>query len=99
MYVVRFENLKIANVQNTGENVQKRTKKEKMMKKTCCLSLDKDVRHKLLIIYTIKKRFFDKDTTISGIVDQALIEYFDNHKEEIDKMMDDYHALGGCFEL
>jgi len=61
--------------------------------------MDKEVRHKLLIIHTVRKRFFEKETTISGIVNQALTEYFENHKDEINKMMDEYQKQGGCFKL
>lgn len=32
-------------------------------------------------------------------LERALEEYFENHKTEIDAMMDDYHNKGGCFEL
>lgn len=68
-------------------------------KKTCCISMDRDIRHKLLVIYTVKKRFFDEETTISGIVNQALSEYFRNHNDEIDKMMNEYKEHGGCLKL
>ena len=74
-------------------------RKEKLHSSSCTISMDKQIRHKLLIIYTVKKRFFDNDTTISGIVDGALSEYFENHKDEINEMMDKYHEQGGCFEL
>ena len=80
-------------------NVQKEVGVVKIDKKTCCISMDKNIRHKLLIIYTVKKRFFDADTTISGIVNQALSEYFDNHHDEIEKMMKEYQEQGGCFRL
>lgn len=64
-----------------------------------CFSLDRKIIHKLQVIYTVDKRFFGNNTTLSGIVEKALTEYFDNHAEEINKMMNEYHEKGGCFEL
>lgn len=61
--------------------------------------LEKEINHKFLVIYTVKKKFFDKNTTESGIIKQAIIEYFENHKDEINKMMEEYHEKGGCMEL
>ena len=61
--------------------------------------LDNDLNHKFLVIFNVKKRFFDKKTTESGIIKQAIAEYIENHKEEINKMMEEYHKHGGCMEL
>lgn len=83
----------------TYKNVQKEVGFMNLDKKTCCISMDRDIRHKLLVIYTVKKRFFDEETTISGIVNQALSEYFRNHNDEIDKMMNEYKEQGGCLKL
>ena len=66
---------------------------------TVGFSLDKQLVHKLQVIYTVDKYFFGNKTTLSGIIDKALTEYFDNHAEEIQKMMDEYHEKGGCFLL
>lgn len=68
-------------------------------KHNMCIRIEKDIRHKLLIIYTVKKKFFDKETTISGIVNDALREYFENHDEKIKDMMKKYNDNGGCFDL
>ena len=69
-------------------------------KKTICFSIDRDIVKKLKTIHMVDRIFFDhKETTLSGIVEKALTEYFENHKEEINKMMDDYHEQGGCANL
>lgn len=61
--------------------------------------LDKETNHKFLTVFNVKKRFFDKNTTESGIIRQAIVEYLENHNEEINKMMEEYHAQGGCMKL
>lgn len=61
--------------------------------------LSRDIMHKLQIISTIDKWFFGNKTTASSIIEKALVEYFENHKDEIGKMMDEYHEKGGCFRL
>lgn len=61
--------------------------------------LDKEINHKFLVFYNVKKRFFDKKITESAIIKQAIEEYIENHKDEIEKMMDKYHEQGGCMEL
>ena len=64
------------------------------------LTLDGKILHKLRIIYTVDRFFFRHNkVTMSGIVDKALEEYFENHKDELDAMMKEYHEKGGCFEL
>lgn len=71
-----------------------------MEKKTTCISMDKELYRKLHIIHSIRKYFFDeKDFTMSSIVEAALVEYFDNHKQETENMMKEYHEKGGCFDL
>lgn len=62
-------------------------------------TLDYDTYHKLNIIATVKKNFFDDTASMSKIVNAAIQEYFDNHAEEIQKMMDEYHEKGGLFYL
>lgn len=62
-------------------------------------TLDYDLYHKLNIIATVKKNFFDDTASMSKIVNAAIQEYFDNHAEEIQKMMDEYHEKGGLFYL
>lgn len=70
------------------------------MRKACCVSLSKETYHKIHVLHSVKKWFFnEKDGTLSGIVEQAIKEYFENHKEEIDDVMRKYHEHGGCFDL
>ena len=69
-------------------------------KRQLCIVIDKQLSSKLHMYYTIKRIFFDeKNTTISGIVETALTEYFQNHAEETNKMMKEYHDKGGCADL
>ena len=67
--------------------------------KTTCLVLHNDIYHKLNIIATVKRANVDETSSMSKIVNDALIEYFNNHHQEIEKTMDEYHKNGGCFEL
>lgn len=70
------------------------------MKKTACISMNKEQYRKLHVIHTVRKYFFDdKDITIAKIVEDALNEYFEKHKQELDDMMKEYHDKGGCFDL
>ena len=43
---------------------------------------------------TMKNLHHDKSYTISRLYDTALYEYFQNHKDEIIKMLDEYHGEG-----
>lgn len=67
--------------------------------KSVAICMNRKLRVKLMNLYTVKKRFNHENVTISGIVDDALAEYFINHKSEIDELMKRYHDQGGCIEL
>ena len=55
---------------------------------------------KVHTVNMIKKYFFDeKEFSISAMVEEALNEYFDKRKDEIQKIMDEYHEKGGCGDL
>ena len=70
------------------------------MRKVTCVSIDEDMYHKIHVIHTIRKHFFDDNTsTISSIFEQALKEYFVNHDDEITELMKKYHEEGGYFEI
>lgn len=70
------------------------------MKKTMCVSIDENIYHKIHVINTVKRFFFDdKDATISLMTEQAFIEYFKNHERELNELMDEYREEGGCFKL
>ena len=69
------------------------------MKHNMCIPIEKEVRHKLLILHMVKKRCFKENITISEIVNDALMEYFENHSDEISELMDKYHERGGCADL
>ena len=69
-------------------------------KKTTGYYIEKELHHKLCVLCMVRKFFFgDKTGSKSMIVNDAIREYFINHREEIEKLMDDYHAQGGCGEL
>lgn len=67
--------------------------------KVTAFTLDYDLYHKLNIIATVKRFYFDKTASMSKIANTAIQEYFDNHADEIQKMMDEYHDKGGLFYL
>lgn len=70
------------------------------MKKVTCVSLSKEMYHKIHVYCMIRKYFFDiKDASISQIVENALDEYFQNHKKETDEMIELYHKKGGCADI
>lgn len=70
------------------------------MKKNMCVSIGKENYHRLHVIVSIKKFFFgEHSVSMSSIIEQALDEYFDTHKEEIDNLMKRYHEKGGCGDL
>ena len=70
------------------------------MRKVMCVSIDTENYHKLHVLNSVRKFFFDeKDVSISSITDQALREYFESHKEEIDNLMKRYQENGGCEHL
>lgn len=62
--------------------------------------MEKELDHKLCILSMVRRYFFeDNNGSKSKIVNDAIREYFINHKTEIEKLMDEYHAQGGCAEL
>jgi len=69
------------------------------MKIICAYSIEKDLKHKLLILSAVKKKMKRNPYAMTDIVEDALYEYFENHDDEIKKLMDEYHDQGGCFEL
>lgn len=70
------------------------------MKFTTSLMIEQPLHTKLSQYSAIRKMFFgEKDMSMSNIVNAALKEYFDNHSEEINKIMEEYHAKGGCANL
>lgn len=70
------------------------------MKFVTTLMIEQDLHAKLSMVSSIRKWFFgEKDMSLSGIVNIALREYFDNHAEEIDKIISNYHAKGGCGDI
>lgn len=67
---------------------------------TVCFSIDRDNKHKLIVLNTVKRRYKkDRESSMSEIVDTAIEEYFENHKEEIDALMEEYHEHGGGIDL
>ena len=70
------------------------------MKKQVGVTLDPQIMHTLEILYVVRRYFFEeKGITRSGIIETAIKEYFDNHREEINTLMDEYHERGGAFKL
>lgn len=70
------------------------------MKKTACVSLSKETYHKVHVLHVIRNYFFgEKNFTISSMVEDAIIEYFSNHKDEIDAIIKKYREEGGCMHL
>jgi len=70
------------------------------MKRFAGFSIDADIYHKMHTIHMVRNIFFDdKKFTLSGLVETALKEYFENHKKEIDELMKTYHDKGGCADL
>lgn len=77
--------------------VNETMKKEKKM---MGVVISKEVYRKIHVINMVKKYFLsDKDYTISSMVEDAIKEYFVNHNNDIQKMMDEYHEKGGCGDL
>ena len=57
--------------------------------------LDRDLSWKLNAIYLVKKTFYrDKQFSKSGLVSDALKEYFANHCDEVEDILDKYHGFG-----
>lgn len=70
------------------------------MKYVTTVSFEQPLHTKLSTLSSIRKNFFgEKDMTLSGIIKIALEEYFINHNEEIQEIMDRYHREGGCADL
>ena len=50
------------------------------------VSMDNDMHSKLILIsFAQKYRMGKKNASMSSIIHQALLEYFDNHKDEMDE--------------
>ena len=70
------------------------------MKFVTTIMFDSEVHTKLSKLSAIRKNFFgEKNMSMSGIVNTAMKEYFENHSDEIDALMDRYHSEGGCANL
>ena len=75
-------------------------KEGEYVRKNMCVPLNVDLYHKLNMICMIKKYTFkDKSASMTNMINQALYEYFDNHKTEIDNLINEYHKNGGCANI
>lgn len=69
-------------------------------KRVLSVWFDKRLYKKLHTIHMVNNMFYgNKDFTMSYLVENAIKEYFDNHDEELNALMDKYHNDGGCAEL
>ena len=69
-------------------------------KRAMCVLLDKELYKKIHTIHMVKNMFYgNKEFTMSHIIESSIREYFDNHNEEIQKLMSQYHDDGGCADL
>lgn len=69
-------------------------------KRAMCVLFDKKLYKKIHTIHMVKNLFYgNKECTLSGIIESAVKEYLNNHNEEIQNMMDQYHKDGGCADL
>lgn len=59
-------------------------------KENVTVAMDRDMHTKLFMISFVRKcKFGDKKATMSKIINDALNEYFNNHKEDVDKAMEE----------
>lgn len=63
------------------------------------LSLNSATYKKAAVLSTMKKFCGDKKYSISSVYDDAVYEYFANHRDEILKIEEEYHDKGGCANI
>lgn len=69
-------------------------------KRVMSVWFDKKLYKKIHTIHMVNNMFYgNKEFTMSYIVENAIREYFENHSEEIRKLMNKYHDDGGCADL
>ena len=69
-------------------------------RRTAGIMIERETYRMLCKLSMIRKGFFcDPTASISDIINDALTEYFENHNEEITKLLAEYHKQGGCAEL
>lgn len=64
------------------------------------ISMDINTHFKLSVLALTKKIVMnDKSASVSKIVNEAIDEWFDNHKDEVDNILEEYKKNGGWLPL
>lgn len=62
--------------------------------------MDINTHFKLSVLALTKKIVMnDKSASVSKIVNEAIDEWFDNHKDEVDNILEEYKKNGGWLPL